>query len=73
MIETRINEYMFSLLDEDVSITAKETINRFCSRKEFDVNFDYWRIYWHQEQWLLANIACPELQTILKPLKTNNG
>jgi hypothetical protein len=73
MIETRINEYMFSLLDEDVSITAKETINRFSSRKEYDIQFDYWRIYWDKEGWFQANIVCPEIKTILKPLKVING
>jgi len=72
LIETRINEYMFSLLDEDVSDLAKETITRFATSKQYDMQFDYWRIYWDKEQWLLANIACPELQRILKPLNAVN-
>lgn len=71
--ETRINEYMFSLLDEDVSENAKATITRFCTSKEYDMQFDYWRIYWDKEQWMQANIVCPELQSILKPLKVING
>jgi len=72
MMETRINEHMFSLLDEDVSINAKETITRFAVSKEYDIQFDYWRIYWTKENWMQANIVCPELQTILKPLKVLN-
>jgi len=72
MFETRINEYMFSLLDEDVSEVARATITRFATSKQYDMQFDYWRIYWDKEQWLLANIACPELQQILKPLKAIN-
>ena len=70
--ETRVNEYMFSLLDEDVSINAKDTINRFATSKEYDIQFDYWRIYWDKENWMQANIVCPELQRILKPLKVLN-
>jgi hypothetical protein len=73
MIETRINEHMFSLLDEDVSINAKETITRFAVSKEYDIQFDYWRIYWDKEGWMQANIVCPELQRILKPLKVIHG
>ena len=73
IFETRINEYMFSLLDEDVSINAKATITRFATTKDYDMQFDYWRIYWTKENWMQANIVCPELQTILKPLKVING
>jgi len=73
MIETRINEYMFSLLDEDVSESAKTAIMRFCVKREYDIQFDYWRIYWDEENWLLANIVCPEIKSILKPLKVING
>ena len=73
MMETRINEHMFSLLDEDVSMTARATITRFAVSKEYDIQFDYWRIYWDKEGWLQANIVCPELQRILKPLKAING
>jgi hypothetical protein len=72
MMETRINEYMFSLLDEDVSINARATITRFAIVKEYDMQFDYWRLYWDKEGWMQANIVCPELQTILKPLKVIN-
>ena len=72
MIETRINEHMFSLLDEDVSDNAKTTITRFAVSKEYDIQFDYWRIYWDKENWMQANIVCPELQRILKPLKVLN-
>jgi len=71
--ETRISEYMFSLLDEDVSELAKTTITRFAANKEYDMQFDYWRIYWDKENWMQANIVCPELQRILKPLKVLDG
>ena len=71
-LETRINEYMFSLLDEDVSTLARQTITRFATSKEYDIQFDYWRIYWDKENWMQANIVCPELQRILKPLKVLN-
>ena len=72
LIETRISEYMFSLLDEDTCILAKDTITRFAENRYYDLQFDYWKIYWHKEGWLQANLVCPELQTILKPMKVIN-
>lgn len=58
---------MFSLLDELHEHEVKDAIHRFCLSKDYDVNFDYWRIYWDQEGWFQANIVCPALQSILKP------
>jgi hypothetical protein len=73
IFETRINEHMFSLLDEDVSNIARATITRFATVKEYDMQFDYWRIYWDEENWMQANIVCPELQSILKPQRVIHG
>jgi len=65
IIETRISQYRFAEMDEDTEHNLKDVSKRFAKDMRFDFNFEYYSIYWTEENWLLAKLAMPELDVIL--------
>jgi hypothetical protein len=66
MIETRISQYAFAEMDEDTEHNLKDVSKRFAKDMRFDFEWDYYAIYWTDENWLLAKLAMPELDSLLK-------
>ena len=65
IVETRIAQYVFAAMDEDQEQQLKEVSKRFARDMRFDFNFEYYSIYWTEENWCLANLAMPELDQIV--------
>ena len=66
IIETRIAQYAFAAMDEDEESTLKEVCKRFAKDMRFDFEYEYYSIYWEEENWLNANLALPGIGSILK-------
>ena len=66
IIETRIATYAFAAMDEDEESTLKEVCKRFAKDMRFDFEYEYYSIYWEEENWLNANLALPGIGSILK-------
>ena len=65
IVETRISQYRFAEMDEDTEHNLKEVSKRFARDMRFDFNFEYYTIYWEEQNWLLAKLAMPELTTLV--------
>lgn len=65
IVETRISQYRFAEMDEDTEHNLKEISKRFARDMRFDFNFEYYTIYWTEENYLLAKLAMPEIDIIL--------
>ena len=65
IIETRIPSYAFATLDEDTELELQATCKRFARQMTFNIEYDYYSIYWHEHNWTLANIVMPDLKSIL--------
>jgi len=65
IIETRIPTYAFATLDEDLEAELQATCKRFAREMTYNMEYDYYSIYWHEYNWTLANIAMPDLKSIL--------
>jgi len=65
IIETRISQYRFAEMDEDTEHALKDVSKRFARDMRFDFNFEYYTIYWEEQNWLLAKLAMPELTTLV--------
>jgi hypothetical protein len=65
IVETRISQYRFAEMDEDTEHNLKEVSKRFARYMRFDFNFEYYTIYWEEQNWLLAKLAMPELTTLV--------
>lgn len=65
IIETRIAQYAFAAMDEEQEQQLKDISKRFAKDMRYDFNFEYYSIYWTEENWLLAKLAMPDLDTIL--------
>ena len=65
IIETRIATYAFAAMDEDEESTLKEVCKRFAKDMRFDFEYEYYSIYWEEENWTLANLALPNIDQIL--------
>jgi len=65
LVETRIAQYAFAAMDEEQEQQLKEISKRFAKDMRYDFNFEYYSIYWEYENWCLANLAMPELDTIV--------
>jgi len=65
LVETRISQYRFAEMDEDTEHRLKDISKRFARDMRFDFNFEYYSIYWEEENWALANLAMPELNVLL--------
>ena len=66
VIETRIATYAFAAMDEDQESTLKEVCKRFARDMRYDFEFEYYSVYCDEENWTLANLALPGIDTILK-------
>lgn len=66
IIETRIADYAFAAMDEEQESTLKEVCKRFAKDMRFDFEFSYYSVYWEEENWTLANLALPGIDSILK-------
>jgi hypothetical protein len=66
IVETRIAQYAFASLDEDKEAELKDVSKRFAKDMRFDFQWDYYSIYWTKENWLLAKLAMPEIESIVK-------
>mgnify|MGYP003655348915 CR=1 FL=1 len=66
IIETRIAQYAFAGMDADTELLLKDVCKRFAKDMRFDFEWDYYAIYWTEENWLLAKLAWPNIDTIVK-------
>ena len=66
MVETRISTYRFAEMDEDTEHDLKVVCKNFAKTMMFNFEFDYYAVYWTPENWLLAKLAMPEIDTLLK-------
>lgn len=66
LIETRIAQYAFASMDEDTEYNLKVVSKNFARDMRFSFEYEYYSIYWTKENWLLAKLAMPELDTLLK-------
>ena len=66
IIETRIADYAFAAMDEEEESELKEVCKRFAKDMRFDFQFNYYSVYWEEENWMNANLALPGIDTILK-------
>jgi hypothetical protein len=65
IIETRIPTYAFVDLDDETDREFQDTCKRFARSMTFNMEFDYYSIYWEEQNWALANIVMPDLKRIL--------
>jgi len=66
IIETRIADYAFAAMDEEEESELKEVCKRFAKDMRFDFQFNYYSVYWEEENWMNANLALPGIDTILR-------
>jgi len=66
IIETRIPTYAFATLAEDLEAELKDTCQRFAKEMTFNIEYEYYSVYWHEHNWTMANIAMPGIDSILK-------
>lgn len=65
IIETRIPTYAFAILDEDTEAEFKQTCQRFAKNMSYNIEFDYYSVYWHEYNWLLAKMVMPDIDNLL--------
>jgi hypothetical protein len=65
IIETRIPTYAFADMDEEIDREFQDTCKRFARSMTYNMAFDYYSIYWEEQNWALANIVMPDLKSIL--------
>jgi len=66
IVETRIADYAFAAMDEDEEHELKDVCKRFAREMRFDFQFSYYSVYFDEENWCLANLALPGIDTILQ-------
>jgi len=66
LVETRISQYAFASMDEDKEAELKDVSKRFARDMRFDFTWDYYAIYWTKENWLLAKLAMPDIERLVK-------
>lgn len=66
MIETRISDYAFAGMDEEQEQQLKDVCKRFAKDMRFSFEWNYYAVYWEEENWTLANLAMPEIDTLLR-------
>lgn len=65
IIETRIPTYALAELDDREDHDLQTTCKRFAREMTFNMEYDYYSIYWEEQNWCLANIVMPDLKRIL--------
>jgi hypothetical protein len=68
-METRINNYKFAELSEEAENALKETCKKFAHDMRYDFQFEYYSVYFSEENWTLANLAMPEIDQILQKVQ----
>lgn len=66
MIETRIPQYTFAAMGDDMEQELRNVCKKFAKTMRFDFEYEYYAIYWTEENWTLANLAMPNIDTLLK-------
>jgi len=66
IIETRIPTYAFATLDELTETELQAVCKRFAREMTFNIEYEYYSVYWHEHNWTLANIVMPGIDSILK-------
>jgi hypothetical protein len=65
IIETRIPTYAFATLDELTEAELQDTCKRFAREMTFNIEYEYYSVYWHEHNWLLAKIYMPAIDNLL--------
>lgn len=65
IIETRIPTYAFADLDETQDHDLQVVCKRFAREMTFNIEYEYYSIYWEEQNWLLAKLAMPEINRLL--------
>jgi hypothetical protein len=65
IIETRIPTYAFTDLDEVQDHDLQVVCKRFAKQMTYNMEYDYYSIYWEEQNWLLAKLAMPEINHLL--------
>jgi len=65
IVETRMATYLFESIDEDTEHRLKDISKRFARDMQFNFEYEYYTIYWTEENWLLAKLAMPEIDVLL--------
>ena len=65
-METRISQYAFAGMDEETESELKDVCKRFAKDMRFDFEYEYYSVYFEEENWTLANLAMPNIDVFLK-------
>jgi len=65
IIETRIPTYAFAELDEVIDDELQTVCKRFARSMTYNMAFDYYSIYWEENNWFLAKMVMPEIDHLL--------
>ena len=65
IVETRIATYAFADMDDDTEAEFQATCKKFAREMTFNLEYEYYSVYWHEYNWLLAKMAMPKINTIL--------
>ena len=65
-METRISQYAFAGMDEETESELKNVCKRFARDMRFDFEYEYYSVYFEEENWALANLAMPNIDVLLK-------
>jgi uncharacterized protein YaeQ len=66
MIETRITLERLAELTELEENDMKDTCQKFAKTMLYNFEFNYYSVYWQEENWLLALLANPEIEYVMK-------
>jgi hypothetical protein len=53
-------------MDDDTESELKDVCKRFARDMRFDFEYEYYSVYWTEENWVLANLAMPNIDVLLK-------
>ena len=65
IIETRIPTYALAALSQQDDQDLQAVSKRYARSMTFNMEYDYYSIYWHEYNWTMANIVMPDLKSIL--------
>jgi len=65
IIETRIPTYRFADLDDELDDELQTVCKRFAREMTYNIEYEYYSIYWDEYNWVLANMVMPDLKSIL--------
>ena len=66
MIEANIHIETFAELDELTESEVKTITKMYANDLKYDFDFQVYTVYFEDEKWLLANLAMPGLDRILR-------